>query len=147
MSSITELPESVRFAVASNPASEAALWQWVSEQHYAAVVGQNREHLLVFVKEAVDFAPMEQACVGFHVYAGQAGQEPVYSIGQLCRALTVKYLNDWSYRQTESEIRSNSLVRWLVGYGLRDATLDHVTLWRFGQWVNRHAHRVFLTKR
>ena len=64
MSSITELPESVRLALRANPESEVALWQWVSEQHYAAVVEQNREHLLVFVKEAVDFAPMEQACVG-----------------------------------------------------------------------------------
>lgn len=81
MQSITELPESVRLALRANPESEVALWQWVSEQHYAAVVEQNREHLLVFVKAAVDFAPLEQACVGFHVYAGQAGQEPVYSIG------------------------------------------------------------------
>lgn len=131
MGAIAELPESVRLALSANSESEEALWQWVSAQHYGAIVEQNREHLLVFVNAGVDFAPLEQACAGFHVYAGQAGQEPVYSSGQLCRALTVKYLNAWSYWQTESEMQSNSLVRWFVGYGLHDATLDHVTLWRY----------------
>ncbi len=46
MQSIAELPESVRSAVEKNPESEAALWAWVSEQHDAAIVEQNRGHLL-----------------------------------------------------------------------------------------------------
>ena len=68
-------------------------------------------------------------------------------MSQLCRALVVKYLHDWSgapwARRTAAEIRSHSLVRWFVGYGLREATLDHVTLWRFEQWVKQHVPRLF----
>ncbi len=121
----------------------AALWAWVSEQHYALLVAQNRDHRLVFVGEHLDFTALEAACAGFYVYAGQRGQAPTYTVGQLCRALVVKTLYAWSYRQTEREIRSQSLVRWFVGYGLQDPTLDAVTLWRFTQWVKQHAPRVF----
>jgi len=143
MHSIAELPAIVISALSENAEAQAALWAWVSEQHCSAVVAQSGDHLLVFVKEQVDFAPLEAACLGFHVYSGQQGQAPSYAIGQLCRALVVKYLNHWSYRRLETELRSNNLVRWFVGYGLRAATLDHITLWRFAQWVKRHAQRSF----
>jgi len=55
----------------------------------------------------------------------------------------VKYLYDWSYRQTEREIRSQSLVRWFVGLGLREKTPDHLTLWRFEAWVKQQQRRRF----
>lgn len=143
MPSIAELPAAVILALGENPTIEVALWEWLSEQHYATVVAQNREHLLVFVQGQVDFTALEKGCAGYSLYDGQAGQAPTYTRGQLCRALVVKYLNHWSYRRTEVEMRSNSLVRWFVGYGLRETTLDHVTLWRFAEWVRQHAHRLF----
>ncbi|MFM6175388.1 MAG: transposase [Sphaerospermopsis kisseleviana] len=121
----------------------AALWAWVSAQHYAAVVEQNREHLLVFVKEQVDFSAVEKACWGYQVYAGAAGQPATYSLGTLCGALVVKSLYNWSYRQTEGEIRSQSLLRWFVGLGLQEPTPDHLTLWRFAQWVKQQQRRLF----
>ena len=143
MPSIANLPEVVISALQENPESEAALWAWVSGQHYATVVEQNRDHLLVFVQAQVDFTALAQACGGFYVYAGQRGQAPSYTVGQLCRALVVKYLHSWSHRRTAAEIRSNSLVRWFVGYGLQETTLDYVTLWRFERWVKQHVPRLF----
>lgn len=122
---------------------EAALWAWVNEQYAATVVAQNRAHVLVFVQAQVAFSALEKACAPFHAYAGQRGQAPHYHVGQLCRALLVKYLHGWSYRQTEREIRGHSLVRWFVGYALTDATLDHLTLWRFEQWVKQQHARLF----
>ena len=138
------LPEIIAQTIAEKPELETALWAWVSTQHYAAVVEQNRDHLLVFVKAQVDFSGVEKACGGYQVYAGAAGQPATYSVGTLCRALVVKYLNDWSYRQTEGEIRSQSLVRWFVGLGLQEATPDHLTLWRFEQWVKQRQRRLCL---
>lgn len=147
MPSIAELPalviSTLNSALNENEAAAAALWAWVSGQHYATLVAQNRDHLLVFVKARVDFAPLEAACWDFHVYCGQRGQTPRYSIGQLCRALVVKTLYQWSYRQMETMLRSNNLVRWFVGCGLCEPTLDHVTLWRFSAWVQQQAPRVF----
>jgi IS5 family transposase len=143
MPSIAELPAVVISALGENEEAVAALWAWVSEQHYQAVVGQSGEELLVFVKQAVDFSELERECRGFHVYRGQRGEEPRYTVGQLCRALVVKYVNQWSYRQTERKLRSHSLLRWFVGCGLSERTPDHITLWRFGQWVKHHALRSF----
>lgn len=143
MPSITELPASVISALEENEEMAAALWTWVDAHHAKRLVAQNRTHLLVFVNEQVTFAPLEAACWGYQVYCGGQGQAATYSIGQLCRALVVKYLYHWSYRRVEQELRSNNLVRWFVGCGLCEATPDHVTLWRFAQWVQRHAPRVF----
>jgi len=141
MVSIPDLPAEVILALQAAGETEAALWAWVSAQHYATLVAQNHDHLLVFVHEQLDMTALEAACTGFYVYTGQGGQAPTYTVGQLCRALVVKALYAWSYRQTEREIRSHSLVRWFVGYGLQAATLDHVTLYRFAHWVQQHAPR------
>lgn len=143
MHSIPPLPAAVIFAVGENPAIEAELWAWASAQHYAIVVEQNRDDLLVFVQGQVDFTALEKACALYHIYSGHAGQAPTYTIGQLCRALVVKYLHDWSYRRTAAEVRGNSLVRWFVGYGLQEETPDYITLWRFEKWVMTHAQRRF----
>lgn len=137
------LPEIIVQAIAEKPELAAAFWGWASEQHYGAVVAQNRDHLLVFVKEQVDFGAVVEACRGYQVYAGAAGQPATYSLGTLCRALVVKYLYDWSYRRVEGEIRSQSLVRWFVGLGLREKTPDHLTLWRFEAWVKQQQRRLF----
>lgn len=143
MQSIPPLPAAVISILGENPECEVALWGWLSEQHYATVVAQNRDHVLVFVREQVDFTRLEKACAGYYIYRGQAGQAPTYTVGQLCRALLVKYLHNWSYRRTAAEVQGNSLVRWFVGFGLQDETPDYITLWRFAGWVRQHAHRVF----
>ncbi len=57
---------------------------------------------------------------------GQRGQEADHTVGQLCRALLVKHLHGWSYRQTCRELQTDLLVRWFVGYDLQEATLNFV---------------------
>ena len=148
MSSLPQLPETVISLIEEN---EDAIWAWVSEQHYAQVVAQaGPTELLVQVKTRFSFHAIEQACAGYHVYAGQQGQAPTHTIGQLCRAqrapVVVRQLKGWSYEQTAAELRSNSLVRWFVGYGLKATAYSAVTLWRFEQWVKTHQPRVFFTQ-
>ncbi len=84
MSSLAQLPEPVISVLHENA---EALWAWVSGQHYAQVVAQaGPAALLVQVKMRFDFHAIEQACAWYHVYAGQQGQAPTHTIGQLCRA-------------------------------------------------------------
>jgi hypothetical protein len=137
------LPESLRAAIQAN---EPIVWQWVSTQHYEQVVGQaGADHLWVRLKERFAFAGIEAACAGFHVYAGLQGVACTHTVGQLCRAVVLKYVEDWSYAQTATEVRSNSLARWFVGYGLRERTVSGTTLWRFEQYVQQQgAERFFI---
>lgn len=119
----------------------------MSEQHAAQVVAQaGPAELLVQVKQRFDFHAIEQACAGYHVYAGQQGQAPTHTIGQLCRGLVVRQLKGWSYTQTTAELRSHSLVRWFVGYRLHERAYSAVTLWRFEHWVKQHQPRLFFTQ-
>ena len=97
--------------------------------------------LLVFVGEQLDFGGLEASCRGYQ--RGERGREAQHSIGQVCRGLLVKGLYKWSYRQAEREIRHNRLVRAFVGYEESARTLDHLTLWRFEQWVKQQAPRSF----
>ncbi len=60
MQSIPALPAAVISALGENPTIAGALWAWLSEQHYATVVAQNRDHVLVFVQAHVDFTRLEQ---------------------------------------------------------------------------------------
>ncbi len=113
------IAEKLADVITATGLSEQEFWAMVSADHYAALVAQNRDHLLVFVKEQVEFAKLERACATYRRYAGGRGQEETHAIGRLCRALVVRALNGWSYEKTEAEIRSNELVRWFVGYELR----------------------------
>ncbi|MEZ4730116.1 MAG: transposase [Caldilineaceae bacterium] len=140
MPSIAQLPEAVISAIGEN---EEALWAWVSEQYYAEVVEQAGDHLLVLVKKRFSLAMLAQLCAGFHVYSGKQGQEPTYTILQLCWMLLLKYLYGWSYVKTAEEVRSNRLVRWFCGFGLKKATPCHVTLFRFETWVKKHEPYAF----
>jgi hypothetical protein len=120
-----------------------AVWAWVSEQRYAALVAANRGDLLVRVGERFTFGEIEAACKGYRRYAGGRGQEEQHPVGRLCRALVVKWLKGWSYRQTCAEVATNDLVRWFVGYPLHGTALCYVTLQRFEAWVNEHHPRLF----
>lgn len=135
------IAENLADVIFASGLQEKEFWALVSGQHYAELVAQNRDHLLVFVKEQVDFAQLEEVCGVYRQYAGVRGQEATHTIGQLCRALLVKALNGWSYAKTEQEIRSNELVRWFVGYSLKAQTMDHMTVWRFAEWVKKHQPR------
>ncbi|MEZ4866029.1 MAG: transposase [Caldilineaceae bacterium] len=143
MSSIAQLPEAVISAIAEN---EEALWAWVSEQHYAEVIEQAGDHLLVLVKKRFSLARLAELCAGYHVYSGKQGQEPTYPIVALCWMLLLKYLNGWSLAKTAEEVQSNSLARWFCGFRLKQATPSYVTLFRFEQWVKEHEPYAFFVE-
>ncbi|MBK8050473.1 MAG: transposase [Anaerolineales bacterium] len=47
----------------------------------------------------------------------------------------VRYLNHWSLRRTQAELKANMTLRWFVGCLVNTATPSYVTLQRFEAWV------------
>ena len=137
------IPADLEKVITASGLSEGEFWRVVSEAHYAELVAQNRDHLLVFVDGQIDFSELVAACAAYRAYAGERGQEETHTVKQLCRAVVAKAVKGWSYRTAEEEIRSNELVRWFVGYDLHEPTPDHMTLWRFESWVKAHQPRLF----
>ena len=115
-------------------------WDWFSQQFYAEVSSQQADHLLVRIGQRFDLRQMEQACQEYHVYSGGRGQEAVHLVRHLCRALLVKYLYAWSYRQTARQLGENLVVRGFVGYGLQQRPMSYGTLYNFAQWVKAQGH-------
>ena len=120
----------------------AMLQAWFSQQLYAQILKNAPRHILVRMQAKMDLREIEQACRGYHHQIGP-GAKATHPVARLVRALLVKYLNNWSLRQTEEGMRHNLLVKWFVGYGVFDEVMDHTSLERFEQWVNREAHRAF----
>lgn len=116
--------------------------QWFSAQLYRRLVQHNAQHILVQLSALLDFGPLEAGCQGY-IHASGAGAKPTHRIHHLVRALLVRYLYNWSLRETEIHLDSNLLLRWFVGYGVLEAVLDHSTLGRFEQWVRAHQPRLF----
>jgi IS5 family transposase len=142
MSIIAQLPEEVRIQLTSNPEQEAALWQWVSQMHYGQVVEQaGQDHILVRIKQRFDLSGVEQGCVGYRRYAGEQGVEARYTLRQLCYGVLAKSVLGYSYAEMAAELRYNSLLRWFVGYDLKQNSFCAVTLWRFEQWLKENAPR------
>jgi IS5 family transposase len=115
---------------------------WFSERLYAQLLQQARRHELVRLKAHFDFGPLEACCQGFQHQHGP-GAPARYRLGQYVRALLVKYLYGWSYRQTEERLRHDLVVKWFVGFGVFEAVLDHSALCLFEQWVAREQPRAF----
>ncbi|MBI4958604.1 MAG: transposase, partial [Desulfovibrio sp.] len=111
------------------------LLQWFSAWVYTQLVNREAQHLLVQLQSRLDCRPLEQACAAFHHAAGP-GTAPTHTVPRLVRALLVKYLYDWSLRETETQVRFQLLVKWFVGYAVFEAGPDHTTLERFEQWVS-----------
>lgn len=119
-----------------------ALLFWFSDYVYAQLLKRADDHLLVKLQEHLDCAPLEKACAEFHQSSGP-GAPPTHTVPRLVRALLVRYLFDWSFRQLEFQIRFNLIVKWFVGYPIFAAGPDHTTLNRFEVWVCEHQHRTF----
>lgn len=140
MKSINELPEKVRDELEKNP--EGA-WHWFSEQHYAQQISQNRNHLLVKIRQNFEVSKLVSACAGYRLYAGKRGQEASYGLALLVWALLLKHLMGWSYRTTCCEIHSHSLYRWFVGHRLDEVVFSYVTLQRFAVYVETQCPRAY----
>lgn len=122
--------------------NQSALLQWFNEQFAQGVTTQYADHLLVQIEQTFDWTPLEQACAHYHDTTQQRASI-VHTVAHLIRALVVKYLYGWSYRQTEEQIRHHQLVRWFVGYDPFTPTLDHTTLHLFALWLEKHHPRLF----
>lgn len=134
---INQLPAEVISVLNAN--AESA-WDWFSEQFYVAQRAQQADHLLVRMGQHFDLHEVEQACAGYHVYSGGRGQEAVHPVGHLCRALLVKHLYGWSYRETVRQIGADLVVRGFVGYGLHERPLSYGTLYHFARWFQAQNH-------
>ena len=119
-----------------------ALLDWFSERIYADLIRMAEGDPLVELHDALDFAPLEEACAAYHHCEGP-GARPTHTVPRLVRALLVQQLFHWSSRETEWHIRFNLIVKWFVGYPLYACGPDHCSLHRFEQWVDRHQHRLF----
>ncbi|MFQ5596148.1 MAG: transposase [Anaerolineae bacterium] len=139
MSIIPELPE---FVIPILNAHLNALLLWFSDYVYTQLLKRAQDELLARLHPLLDFTAVETACAGYHHTAGP-GAPPTHPVPRLVRALLVRYLFDWSYRQLEFQIRFNLLVKWFVGYAIFAAGPDHTTLERFEVWVEEHQHRTY----
>lgn len=141
ISHIDDLPESFTQAIEDEAVQQKVLDDMVA-WFYKLMLGDKRKHLLVRIHERFDLSDMVAACQGFHIHEeGGAGQAPTYTIEQLCRALIVQHLYDWSYRTAADEIYHRLVVRWFVGYPLYGPILSYSTLRRFKLWVQKHRPR------
>ncbi|MEZ4710091.1 MAG: transposase [Caldilineaceae bacterium] len=134
---INQLPAEVISVLSEN--AESA-WEWFSEQFYVAQRAQQADHLLVRIGQHFDLHAVEQACAGYHVHSGGRGQEAVHPVRHLCRALLVKHLYGWSYRETVRQIGADLVVRGFVGYGLHARPLSYGTLYHFARWFRQAGH-------
>jgi hypothetical protein len=119
-----------------------SLLLWFSDYVYTELLKRAQDHVLVKLQAHLDFTALEKACAGYHHSTGP-GAPPTHTVPQLVRALLVKYLFDWSWRQLEFQIRFNLIVKCFVGYPIFAAGPDHTTLERFDVWVCKHQHRTF----
>ena len=121
-------------------------WLRVSNYLFTQELEIARDHLLVRIHNRFDFSVIVKACQDYRLYAGERGQDADYSVEQLCRALVVRDLNNWSLRQTSHEIRCNRLLRWFVGFLINEQTPSYVTLQRFENWVKANQPRIFFNE-
>ena len=116
------------------------LLHWFSDHVYAELLKRAPDHLLVKLHKRLDVAPIEMACASFHHTEGP-GAKPTHIVPHLVRALLVGYLQDWSLRELEWQIRYNLVIKWFVGYPVFAEGPDHTTLERFELWVCFQQHR------
>jgi hypothetical protein len=118
------------------------LQAWFSGWLYEQMLKNGARHMLVRLQKQLDLSEIEKACRNYHHQDGP-GAKATHTVERLVRALLVKYLYDWSLRETEERIRHDLVVKWFVGYAVFEEVMDHSVLERFEQWVSREKHRVF----
>lgn len=115
---------------------------WYSERLYQKLVASHPNHVLVRLNSLMDFGALEVGCAGYFHSSG-AGTKPTHTIRRMVRIQLVRYLYNWSLRETEEQLSSNLLLRWFVGYTILEPVADHCTLDRFEQWVCAQQHRLY----
>lgn len=137
------IPHPSLFVSPWNDQNQTALYhEWFIARFNEGIQTQYTDHLLVQLSQHLDFTPIEQVCAVYH-NPDQSRAPILHPVSRLVRALLVKYLYGWSYRQTEEQINHHQLVRWFVGYAPFAPTLDHSTLHLFALWLEKHHPRLF----
>lgn len=113
---------------------------WFSDYIYQQVV--TPKHPLQRLNALVDWSGLETACRDFHKHNGM-GCPITHSVAHLMRALIVRYLYDYSLRETETAVREHIPVKQFVGYPLHSHGLSYSTLSRFENYVCQQHPRLF----
>lgn len=110
------------------------LLAWAQELFLANALAHAPNHLLVRLKDILDFGPLEQACADYRHQSGP-GCLPTYPISLLIRAILVGWLYTLSLRGLEERLHCDLIARWFVGCRSGDPIPDHSTLGRFELWL------------
>jgi len=113
---------------------QQTLLAWAQEIFLADALAHAPNHLLVRLKDLLDFGPLEQACADYRHPSG-AGCPPTYPISLLVRAILVGWLYALSLRGLEERLHCDLIARWFVGCRSGDPIPDHTTLGRFELWL------------
>lgn len=140
------LPELSAEVISLISEHEQELINWFTQAVYEPLVAEGKNSLLVRVAQRFDLSALEKECQSYRLYTGKQGQEATYAVGQLVRLLLIKHLHTWSLRESVKQARSDILVRWFCGFGLRETTPALCTLQRFEQWVVVNRPRLFFDK-
>lgn len=117
----------------------------VSAVWYERQRSRYQKHWLWQLEQVADLTPLEQGCAGFHANNGR-GAPVAHPVPRLVRALLVRHLKGFSFRQTEEEIDNQLLFKQFVGYELFEPPPDHSTLCRFELWVLENQPDLFLAE-
>lgn len=138
MTSILEIPAQTDNFLQDNHELAA----YLSDYTYNRLHSRDPEQPLWQLASILDFKPMETACTGYHTLNG-AGCKPTHTVAKMLRALLVKYIYNYSLRDTEFHIRYNMLIKSFVGYAIFEEGPDHSTISRFENYLILHHPRLF----
>lgn len=117
----------------------------VSQQIFARMIAENRDHLLVRIGVRFNLDDMVERCRTYRLYDGGRGVEADYSLHQLVGCVLVKRLFNWSGRKTAQRLATDMAVRWFAGFSLHERTPDHTTIHRFESWISTHEPRALFS--
>lgn len=139
---VTEILERLQ----ATPETAAALWTWMSEKYYAAMLAQAGEcHEISLLNARFDWLEVEKQAQAYRRYAGKRGVPETHTVRRLCRGLVLKHYYNWSYQTTAQQVRWQALYRGFVGYNLNERTFSAVTLQRFEVWLREHHPALMFT--
>ena len=118
------------------------LLAWFSDYVYQKFAADNPNHPLLRLNELLDLREVEEACGGFHRHNG-IGCPITHPVPRLIRALLVRYLYNYSLRETAAATGEQIPVKVFIGCPLYSRGVGYSTLSRFENYVCQHHPRLF----
>jgi hypothetical protein len=115
---------------------------WCSNFIYQKFAADNARHPLLQLERLLDLSEFEAACRGFHKHNGM-GCPITHPVAHLVRALLIRYLYNYSLRETEAATRDQIPVKRFIGCPLHRGGVSYSTLSRFENYVCQHHPRLF----